>query len=388
MVKTTSTPALELETYEIIGVERLLTPALAIYMDIVDRNIETMVELLGGEAQRWRPHIKTSKIAKVMSRLIERGVRHFKCATTLELRTLCELGAADVLMAYPSLGARGRRVRDLASQFPKVRVSTVVDSIDEIEAWRGSPVDLFIDINPGMDRTGTDQMRDELIITLAQTIKDAEIRFRGLHYYDGHHRQAELNERTRAAHAGYDQLLGLIRRLESQGIRVEEVITAGTPALPCSLSYSGFHNQSFFHRVSPGTVVYGDMTSRAQLPADWDFRPAALVVSTIVSQPTKSMVTCDAGHKTVSADAGIPNCEVLGHPEMEPQPPSEEHLPLKIRNGSAVPKLGSALYLLPRHICPTVNNFDHALLVEKGQILGVTDVTARGRENPLSTSRD
>jgi hypothetical protein len=41
------------------------------------------------------------------------------------------------------------------------------------------------------------------------------------------------------------------------------------------------------------------------------------------------------------------------------------------------------LYLLPRHICPTVNNFDSALLVRNGQIESIEKVSARGHEAPL-----
>ena len=41
------------------------------------------------------------------------------------------------------------------------------------------------------------------------------------------------------------------------------------------------------------------------------------------------------------------------------------------------------LYLIPRHVCPTVNNFDTALLVRKGEIQSVEKVSARGREMPL-----
>jgi hypothetical protein len=47
------------------------------------------------------------------------------------------------------------------------------------------------------------------------------------------------------------------------------------------------------------------------------------------------------------------------------------------------PEVGEALYLLPRHVCPTVNNFDRALLVRNGQIEAVEKVTARGHEAPL-----
>ena len=85
----------------------------------------------------------------------------------------------------------------------------------------------------------------------------------------------------------------------------------------------------------------------------------------------------------MSADSGVPTCVVAGHPELTPLTPSEEHLPLQVRDGAVSPALGEALYLLPRHVCTTVNNFNDALLVRRGGIEGVEKVTARGREMPL-----
>jgi D-serine deaminase-like pyridoxal phosphate-dependent protein len=101
-----------------------------------------------------------------------------------------------------------------------------------------------------------------------------------------------------------------------------------------------------------------------------------------VSQPFADIVTCDAGHKAVSADAGVPTCVVVGHEELTPRSPSEEHLPMQV-NVQPGPKLGDTLYLIPRHVCPTVNNFDSALLVRDRRILSVEKVSARGRETPL-----
>jgi D-serine deaminase-like pyridoxal phosphate-dependent protein len=130
--------------------------------------------------------------------------------------------------------------------------------------------------------------------------------------------------------------------------------------------------------------VYCDATSLEQLPKQYGYRPAALVVARVVSQPHDGIVTCDAGHKTVSADSGVPTCVVVGHPELTPLSPSEEHLPLAVAEGGASPEVGDVLYLLPRHVCPTVNNFDAALLVRDGRIDSVEKVSARGREAPLS----
>jgi len=73
----------------------------------------------------------------------------------------------------------------------------------------------------------------------------------------------------------------------------------------------------------------------------------------------------------------------VGHPELTPLSPSEEHLPLQVKEGSEVPRIGDLLYLIPRHVCPTVNNFDAALIVQKGGIQSVEKVSARGHEGPM-----
>ncbi len=94
------------------------------------------------------------------------------------------------------------------------------------------------------------------------------------------------------------------------------------------------------HRVSPGTVVYGDATSREQLPAEYGYQPAVVVLARVVSHPALNIFTCDAGHKSVSADCGVPNCIVLGREDLLPRGPSEEHLPIEVPAGAAKPPSG------------------------------------------------
>ena len=374
------------EVYRVSDFEEVLTPALIVYPEVVASNIGRTIDLLNGDAQRWRAHIKTAKLAYTLRLLIERGVRNFKCATTLELRLACEAGAGDVLVAYPSVGANARRVAEIASAFPRARVSVLAENEEQVRQWRGSRVGIFVDINPGMDRTGVEQNRSAEVVALVQGIGAAGLEFRGLHYYDGHYGALAERERTEAAHRGYDRLVEIVDELEHAGMNVPEVVTAGTPTLPCSLAYKGFRGRNFAHRVSSGTVVYGDATSAAQLPATYGYRPAVLVAARVVSKPRAGIITCDAGHKAVSADAGVPTCVVVGHRELRPLSPSEEHLPIAVEEGDAAPKIGEVLYLLPRHVCPTVNNFDSAVLVRDGEIESVERVSARGREGPLPQS--
>lgn len=371
------------EAYRIHGLEAVLTPGLAIYEEAVEANIAATLRALGGDANRWRPHVKTAKLEAVMRRLGECGVANFKCATTLELLVAAQSGAADVLVAYPHVGANAQRVREIATQFPPVRISVLIEDERQLQQWRGTEIGIFLDINPGMDRTGIEQTNTARIIELARQTAGCGLAFRGLHYYDGHLGGLDLPVRTKAARAGYDRLLQIVSELMRAGIAVPEVITAGTPAFPCSLTYKPFAAAEFTHRVSPGTTVYCDASALAQLPPEYGYQPAALVISRVVSRPRADIVTCDAGHKSVSADAGVPTCLVLNCPGLMPLAPSEEHLPIRVEAGAKAPEIGDILYLLPRHVCPTVNNFDYALMVRDGELTRVEEVTARGREAPL-----
>ena len=365
--------------YRIDDLSRLMTPALAIYPEIVDANIDATLRLLNGDPNRWRPHVKTAKLGYTMKRLVQRGVRAAKCATTLELITACEAGADDVLLAYSVVGANAARLRRIAGEYPKTKVSVLVETPEQAATWQDTGIGVFLDVNPGMNRTGIEQDHVQTVVSLARA---AAASFRGLHYYDGHMHVADPAARQTAAWAGYDKLMELVDACESAGAAVGEVITSGTPALPCGASYPRFQGSKFVHRVSPGTVVYNDATSLEQL-AELGYQAAVGVVSAVVSHPIPGRFTCDAGHKAVSADAGVPTCVVTGHANFNPLKPSEEHLPVDVPDTDQVPRIGSILFLGPRHVCPTVNNFDHALVVERGRITSVELVTARGREMPL-----
>src|SRR5579864_9054133 len=137
------------ERHRLMGIEDVLTPALIVYPEIVASNIARTLHLLGGDSDRWRAHIKTAKLAYTLRMLIERRVRNFKCATTLELVVACRMGAADVLLAYPVIGPNARRAREIANQFPHVRISVLAENEEQVRQWRGTAIGIFIDINPG-----------------------------------------------------------------------------------------------------------------------------------------------------------------------------------------------------------------------------------------------
>ena len=363
--------------YEVRDARALSTPSLLIYTEMVEANITAALRMMNGDGSRWRPHLKTAKLGYTMQRLVARGIKAAKCATTLELLVAIESGMDDVVVAFPLTGPNAARVREIAVTYPERRISTLVESVDQIDEWRTGLVGVFVDLNSGMDRTGMDEDRFEEVRKLIDQIQKAGLHFRGLHHYDGHIKNADPCAAA-VASDGYSRLIELIAYLKREGIEVREVITSGTPAMPHALNFAPFGDGEFVHRVSPGTIVYNDRSSLKELP-NCGFQPAALVLSTVVSRPRANRVTCDAGHKAVSADAGVPTCDVMGRSDLTGLKPSEEHLPIEVRSGDT-PSRGDLLYLLPAHVCPTVNNFDKAVLVRGGKVEAVVPVTARGRE--------
>jgi len=78
--------------------------------------------------------------------------RRRKCATTLELVAALDSAMEDVVVAIPLMGPNAARVREIAAAHPEQRISTLVESVDQIEEWRASAVGAFVDLNPGWIR--------------------------------------------------------------------------------------------------------------------------------------------------------------------------------------------------------------------------------------------
>lgn len=374
-----------IETYRLPEelVEEVLTPALVIFPENVRHNIRAVIDACGGDASRWRPHLKTTKSPVIWQELLDAGVRQFKCATTREAALMLQLlddngiAGGDLLIAYPLLGPAPNRAAQLVGRFPATRLSVLCEDADQANRIPGE-LGVFIDVNPQMNRTGVPMEHAERIIDIAQRADD---RLRGVHFYDGHVRDDDPSLRRSRAHAFYGQLLELRSMLLETGCPVGELITSGTLTFEAALAFEPFSQlESTIHRISPGTVVFDDETTAGK-SLETELRPAAMLMTRVISRPTDDVVTCDAGSKSIAAEAGDPCARVIDYPHLTPLTPSEEHLPMRVDLGrGAPPALGDVLLLVPRHVCPTVNLAEQAILVEDGELEGVIEIAGRGHE--------
>ncbi|MFT7671098.1 MAG: D-serine deaminase-like pyridoxal phosphate-dependent protein [Planctomycetota bacterium] len=365
---------------------RLCSPALVINLSKVKRNIRRVLDRTGSP-DRWRPHVKTTKSPRIWNELIAQGVRQFKCATAREAQNLAQTlhdstpRGGDILLAHPAIGPTLQRLGELATQFPESRFSVISEDPSHVREIP-QEVGVFVDIDPGYQRTGLGIRDRDGILAVARS---SGTRFRGVHYYEGHLTSLDMSKRRASAFAGYEELLGLLSLLQSEGLSARELITSGTPGFLCALDFPGFNELGAIqHRVSPGTVVFHDWRSETQIP-ELELEPAAFIFTRVVSHAGDSRFTCDAGSKSLAAEAGHPCAFVIGHPQFEAQVPSEEHLPIVVQSGP-VPERGTQLYLVPKHICPTVNLAEEALLVDSEKPVEVIKIVARAHDSLIGDS--
>src|SRR5688572_11234424 len=117
------------EWYVVDNISELDSPALLIYSNRVEANIETLVGSIGN-INRLRPHVKTHKSLEVSKLMLKAGIRKFKCATIAEAEMLALAGAPDVLLAYQPVGPKLQRFVALVKKYGQTKFSCLVDAVE------------------------------------------------------------------------------------------------------------------------------------------------------------------------------------------------------------------------------------------------------------------
>ncbi|HWE35834.1 MAG TPA: D-TA family PLP-dependent enzyme [Isosphaeraceae bacterium] len=363
--------------YPIRDPDAIPSPSLLVFREVVARNLAAMLGMAGGP-DRLRPHVKTHKMPALVRMVEANGVGKHKCATLAEAEMVARAGGRDVLIAYPMVGPNVARLASLVDRYPETTFRVAVDDLEAarglssaIERTRRGSLPALVDLDVGMGRTGIDPAAAFDLIDRLQTLPGLD--FDGLHAYDGHIREQDIEARRRVARSGLDTTFALRDRLEGRGIEVRRVVLGGTPTFPihATVDEPGVE-------CSPGTCLLHDAGYGGKFP-DLPFEPAALLLTRVISRPRPGRLCLDLGHKAVAADPAGPRLTLLGLPGAALGPQSEEHLVVDAPDTSRFPP-GTPLLAIPTHVCPTCALHDFASVIDRGEVADRWDVTARGRE--------
>ena len=364
--------------YRIDDPSAIISPGLVVFRDLVAANIDAMIKMAGDPA-RLRPHCKTHKMREVTRMQLDRGITKHKAATFAEAEMLAESGVKDVFLAYNLVGPNIERAVRFRHAYPEVAFAVTADDavslrlLAEAMQAAGTSVDVLLDVDPGRNRTGLpvgDAARD-----LYRLIADTPgVEPGGFHIYDGHLGISDVEERRQGVLEEWNRILPFRDRLVAEGLPVPRLVCGGTPTFPV---YAELTEPTM--ELSPGTCVFHDCGYGEKFPDLEPFRPAALVLTRVISRPTANRVTFDVGTKGVASDPPMGSRVLLPEiPDAEQVLQNEEHLVVETAQADKWSP-GDVTLAIPRHICPTSALHKHAWIVAGGEIIGTWEVASRDR---------
>ncbi|POY35509.1 alanine racemase [Solitalea longa] len=353
------------------------TPFLAVYLNPVKHNIELLIDLIDGDTQRLRPHIKTHKCGEILNLYKSYGINKVKCATIAEAELSAIFGIKDILLAYQPTGGKRQRWIDLILKYPDAAFSVIVDDLQvaqqlsDLAVINGLKLTVYLDLNTGMNRTGVDINADWALMAVLIS-RMPNLNLAGLHIYDGHIKGL-VEQRKQLVEESLAKVMNQLANIENQLEYKLKIVAGGSNTFPIYANCKDVE-------CSPGTFVFWDVNYQTNLP-EQPFETAALLVGSIISKPTPGTLCVDLGYKSVAAENPLDKrLVILNDKELVPIAHSEEHLVLENR-GTRDYLIGEKVYAIPYHVCPTCALYDDMQIIDdQHEIVDSWAITARKRK--------
>lgn len=343
------------------------TPFLLIEEGRVQANVMRMSERAAPHGVQLRPHIKTHKMPFFAHLQIEHGACGITAAKVSEAEVMAANGIQDIFIAYPLVThTKIKRALNLMNQ---ARIIIGVDThegataLEQIAVERGQTVEIRIEIDTGLQRTGT---RAATLISLAEHIAShcPHLSLRGIYTFRGAMLNGEATLDLRAA--GHDEGNTMVRyanMLRDRGHSITDVSVGSSPTGLYAAEVPGVTE------IRPGTYIFNDRMQVAYGVATLRDCAASIIV-TVVSCPQEDLIIVDGGSKAFATDVQPHTAplylegygHITGVPYAQFVRLSEEHGMIRVTPNHPF-RIGDRISIIPNHICSTVNLYDRAWIV-------------------------
>ncbi|HEY0683762.1 MAG TPA: DSD1 family PLP-dependent enzyme [Steroidobacter sp.] len=354
------------------------TPVLVVDRDALARNIRRMSELAKTHGVSLRPHAKTHKSVDIAKLQIAAGAVGLCCAKLGEAEVLADGGVESILITSPvvsrpalaRLSALNERITDLA---------VVVDNVANVEALANvltRPLNVLIDIDPGIKRTGVPSAA--AAVELLEAIRRRKnLNYRGVQMYCGTQQHiVNYDERAAAIRDRVEYLRTVISELEAQGGAPQVITGCGTGTHYIDAALGAFNEwQVGSYVFMDRQYADCDLANQPSVPYEYSL----FVDARVVSANTPGMATIDAGYKAFATDGGAP-VVLSGAPKGTVYHfRGDEHGAIVDPDMKKVWTIGDMVRLAVPHCDPTVNLYDSYHVVSGGTLVEIWPVGARGR---------
>ncbi len=355
----------------------LNTPALIIDLAAFERNVARMADFARKHGLTLRPHAKSHKSADIARAQIAAGAVGLCCAKLGEAEALAaedidNLHITSPVVTPPAIARLAALSRRLTSLSVVADHPAAVDALASA-AQGGPPLTVFVDIDPGIRRTGVASANDA--VTLARLIADCpSLRYGGVQFYCGAQQHIQnFAERREAIAERTRYLSNYLADLAAASLSPKVVTGGGTG------SHAIDAELGVLTELQVGSYIFMD---REYAECDLDgggampFETALLVDARVISANAIGLVTIDAGLKAFATDAGPATIVVGAGDGARYRFMGDEHGAVM---GTDLPRLGARITLGTPHCDPTVNLYDAYHVINGEDLVAIWPVTARGR---------
>jgi D-serine deaminase-like pyridoxal phosphate-dependent protein len=351
------------------------TPAAVLDLNAFERNIAKMSGRAKAAGLALRPHAKSHKCSAIALRQIEAGAVGVCCAKLSEAEALAAAGVGAILVTSPIAGAApAARAARLAQDLPDFRI--VIDHVDgarELGAAALGLIQVLIDVDPGLGRTGVASL--EQAVEVAHAIAgQPNLRLIGVQCYGGSWQHMEGAEARAAAVAeGMAYLQTVIAALRDAGFEITVVTGGGTGSFAADAALG------VLTEIQPGSYAFMDRQYRDALKddPDGDFEQALTIAATVITANQPKWVTVDAGLKAFATDGPLPLASTPKFAACAYRYFGDEHgLLMRPRDEPAA--RGERVDFVPPHVDPTLDRYDVIHFVRGDVLVEIVPIEGRG----------
>ena len=348
------------------------TPALLVDFPAMERNIARMAGTFRRAGVAWRPHTKALKTPAFAHILLRAGAHGVTCAKLGEAEVMAAGGVRDILIANQIVG--DPKIARLVNLRPHADVIVAVDgepnvrALDAAARAKGVRVRVVVEVNVGMNRAGVDP--GEPAVRLASLVHRCEgLQLAGVMAWEAHTLGiADPDEKRRAIHRAVGLLVDSARRCRGADLPVEIVSCGGTGTYTVTAEVPGVTE------IQAGGGILGDVHYRTHMGVDHEY--ALTVLSTVTSRPTPMRIICDAGKKTMSSDAAVP--EPIGVEHVTRVGLSAEHARIELSEPDETINVGDKLEFVVGYSDTTVHLHNEVYGIRDGRVEVAWPLLGRG----------
>ena len=359
------------------------TPCIVLDLDILEQNLGRMQAGAIAAGKNLRPHAKSHKCSTLAKKQLELGAIGICAAKVSEAEVLVNGGIHGVLVTGPVASEKkAARLVKLLGTSPSLM--TVVDHAESIEILdrllteAGTGMDVLVDIDVGLQRTGVPPSRALELANLVLASKN--LRLKGIQAYAGQVQHIQrYNERKTASLACMRRAAEVFTQLQAKAPSCTIFSGAGTGTCEIDLEIAELTE------LQVGSYPLMDAEylaiESARNPELADFFPAALtLLTTVISASQDTHVTVDAGLKALYRDGGHPQVVTPANRALRYDWFGDEYGMLSAKEKTAaLPRLGEVVELVVSHCDPTVNQFDCYHVTRGKQVVDQWPIDMRGR---------